>query len=196
MDIGANIGQTAIELTRAFPQATIHSFEPHTPTYEILKQKMSRFPKVNPYNLGFGAENSDMLMNVAERTEGNSLLKLADNIEELSSSAWTKPIGTTTVQIRCVDTWCAENGISQVDILKIDTQGYELPILRGGERFIRPPSVRAIYLEMAFVPTYEDQSEFIDLYLELTNRGYHLVDFYSKVRRSHYLAWCDALFIS
>lgn len=197
VDVGANIGQTALSMSAAFPQAAIHSFEPYTPSYETLQQAVAHLPNVRAYNLGFGLENSPMTMHVAQYSVGNSLLEFSDTIAEYDTGAWTQSAGTSTIQIRRLDDWCAENQIDRIDILKIDTQGYELNILRGARGLLAKKCIKAIYLEIQHVPLYKDQADFGELYSELMGFGYHFVDFYNKVRKEEtYLKWCDVLFIA
>src|SRR4051812_24950998 len=54
-DIGANLGQTSIELNGHFPNSTIHAFEPDIDTFQKLKTSTSNISKISYYNIGFGS---------------------------------------------------------------------------------------------------------------------------------------------
>ena len=84
--------------------------------------------------------------------------------------------------------------MSQIDLLKIDTQGYEMQILKGASRLLAAGKVRTILLELNFVPLYDGQVWAHEIIGYLHERGLCLVDFYEKCRLNPYLGWCTALF--
>ena len=55
-------------------------------------------------------------------------------------------------------------------LVKIDVQGFEDRVLRGGERTIR--EAKAIIIETSFVPLYEGQPLFSDIRRQLTGWGF------------------------
>jgi hypothetical protein len=55
-------------------------------------------------------------------------------------------------------------------LIKIDVQGYEMQVLKGGERVIQSADV--IIIETTFVPLYKDQPLFADIYNYFTSRGF------------------------
>jgi FkbM family methyltransferase len=67
-------------------------------------------------------------------------------------------IGSTTISLSTLDEWALANDIRQIDFLKLDTQGAELDVLRGGEQSLSP--VRALEIEVEFNPIYIGQPLF------------------------------------
>src|SRR3954467_1486450 len=55
LDVGANDGVSAIKFRDAFPDATIHSFEPVTKTFEILKRKVATYTDIHCHQLAVGS---------------------------------------------------------------------------------------------------------------------------------------------
>jgi len=53
-DVGANVGQTAININGFFPGAEIHAFEPVENTHRILCRNVRRWPTVRPHRLAMG----------------------------------------------------------------------------------------------------------------------------------------------
>ena len=83
-----------------------------------------------------------------------------------------------------------------IDLLKMDTQGYELHVLAGAEQTIRANNIAVVYSEVLFVPLYKGQAYFPEVYEHLVSRGFGLVNFYdTHYNDDGYLSWCDALFV-
>jgi FkbM family methyltransferase len=96
------------------------------------------------------------------------------------------------------------NGITQIDFIKIDAQGHELPILRGAMNSLK--EVIGLELEVEFVPLYENQPLFSDVYDFVSKFGFNLLDikrYYWKRKntndygnnRKGQIVFGDALFI-
>jgi len=63
-------------------------------------------------------------------------------------------------------------GTHEPIFLKIDTQGYEAPVLDGAENILG--KVAGIQLELSLVPLYDGQALWEDLFQRLSRRGYEL----------------------
>lgn len=48
------------------------------------------------------------------------------------------------------DDVCKEKGIQSIDLLKIDTEGYELPVLQGFDQMLKTGKIKAIFCEATF----------------------------------------------
>ncbi len=96
-------------------------------------------------------------------------------------------------------------GIRHGELLKIDTQGTELEILRGAERVLAERTA-AIVCEVEFAPIYEGQALFADVERWLRERGFCFFGFSEQHGRSRKsidkrvgggrerLLWSDAIF--
>lgn len=76
---------------------------------------------------------------------------------------------TRSIKTDRLDTYCAENGIESIDILKIDVEGHELAVLKGAENLFRENRVKAVAYEigphqMARRDFYKDFFEFFEQY--------------------------------
>jgi FkbM family methyltransferase len=82
-----------------------------------------------------------------------------------------------------------------VDLLKIDTQGAELLVLRGAARTL--PRVRMIWTEVSFVELYQGAALFADLQAFLRAQGFRLYSIHEGFRGPDgELLQADALFLS
>ncbi len=100
-----------------------------------------------------------------------------------------------TVAKKTLDTLVADAGMpATIDLLKIDTQGTELQVLRGAERVL--PRVRLIWVEVSFVALYEGSALFADVHAFLRSRGFRLYSIHNGFRGTDgELLQADALFL-
>ena len=194
-DIGANRGETVLELHALFPDATIHAFEPDPTTFDKLRLATAAVGAVRCHGFGLGAEDGTATLYLAASSEGNSFLRLAEGRGAECRGGWGAAAGAVTVPVRRLDTFCREAGVGVIDLLKIDVQGFEGAVIAGGGEFLRRANVRAVLVEAQFQPVYEVQAAFTDLFRSLDERGFRLVDLYNKNRSADgRLLWCDLLF--
>ncbi|MBL7848373.1 MAG: FkbM family methyltransferase [Cyclobacteriaceae bacterium] len=198
-DIGANRGDATIEFAQAFPRAKMYSFEPDQATMSELRRRTNRFQeRVKVFNFGIGAKTESRDLTINRSSGGNSFLDISPDISQFAEGDWTEPVTKTQAEIQTLDHFCAVNGIESIDLLKVDTQGFEMEVLKGGSLVIVPSRTKLIHIEVLFIELYKNQAFFDQVYQELTNRGFRLVGLYNpfyKTEEPHYLLWCDALFV-
>jgi FkbM family methyltransferase len=128
IDLGANVGYSVLYWQRAFPSAETVAFEPHPTHCEQIRRHL----RLNR------AEDRVRLVEAAAGTaDGRAVLSDRENCSSV--------VGTTDgLAVPVVDVFAAAAG-GPVDLLKIDIEGAEYPIL-ADPRFaeLRP---RAVVLE-------------------------------------------------
>ncbi|MCQ4314775.1 FkbM family methyltransferase [Stutzerimonas zhaodongensis] len=77
-----------------------------------------------------------------------------------------------TVDVTTLDLWAYKNNLQAIDYIKIDTQGSELEILKGGDSLIK--TIRCIDIEVEFNPIYEGQTLFGETDTYLRSKGFVL----------------------
>jgi FkbM family methyltransferase len=196
-DIGANIGQTARTLTKKFPEAEIYSFEPHPRTFETMRKNTASLPRVHPVQAAVGATSGEatLFSNMFDQT--NSLLPLTESAHEFTLTAdFAKPDTTVKVPLVSVDDFCAQHGITEIDILKTDAEGLDLDVIRGAAGMLSKTIVPLIYTEVFFVPAYENQPLFQEVYEHLYKNDYRLVGIYESGHPTHFFHFGgNALFV-
>jgi FkbM family methyltransferase len=123
-DVGANTGQSVAKFRRLLPESTIHSFEPGPRAFRELTSTSRGLRNVNLVNAAVGSAPGRLTLIENEFTDMSSFLRP-------STAAWGEIVAETDVEVTTVDSYCAERGIDRIDLLKIDTQGYEFEVLRG-----------------------------------------------------------------
>ena len=143
-DVGANVGQTAKFLTRHFPTATIHSFEPVSSSFEILSAATSGNPNVRCHHIALSDVQQQLAIKLFEGS-ASVLNSINDHLQNSSEGAKVEMITTNTL-----DQFIAEHNITEIDLLKIDTEGYEIPVLKGSIKALESNKIKMIYLEVGF----------------------------------------------
>lgn len=197
-DVGANEGQSVTEFMRAFPQTQMHSFEPFPEAFISLEKTAAPFPGVRVNRMAMGAKQGEADLYFNTNSVTNSLLPTARE----SASFWDQgqvmqTQGRVSVPVTTLDDYCKEQRISRIDLLKIDTQGFDLRVLQGGQAMLAARQIRSILLELNLVPFYEGQSRPGETLDFLTDLGYRLVGFYhAHYQNNRFIKWCDGLFIA
>ena len=134
-DIGANIGTYTVPLSRLVgPTGHVLAFEPNRPTCACLRQniRQNRLGNVTILRAAAGPETGVANLVVTANNFGEvhlapaAFLSLAS---EARDSATTP--GTARVAVTTVDSEVARLGLTRVDFIKIDVEGFELAALRG-----------------------------------------------------------------
>jgi FkbM family methyltransferase len=141
-DVGANDGGTARLAASYFPQARIIAFEPHPATFARLVKRMARQPRFEAYNLALGPQTGEVTLFEYRPSRINSLAPNAPYAVRFPEKATTIPVQCTTV-----DAFCALHEIDAVDVLKIDTEGFDMQVLQGAATLIDAGALRFIYIE-------------------------------------------------
>lgn len=195
-DIGANIGRTTAEYTSLFPESTIYSFEPFPEAFQKLRRRFKGHSLVKPVQVAVSAKTGKKKFHVYQDSATNSLLPTADGAEYWADSPNAiKPDKQIEVPVTTIDSFCRQQLIDEIQILKMDIQGGELMALQGAREKLKESSILLIYTECLFVPIYEGQAFFYEICSLLSSYGYKLFDMYNfAYARNGQIKWCDAIF--
>ena len=194
-DVGANVGQSALEFAALFPGSRVFSFEPDPVVFQELKRNTDDNSRILTVNAAVGAESGRANLFVNELRVTNSLLDTSSEAGRFVEADWLKHKEVVSVDLITLDSFCVEKKIETIHLLKIDAQGYELRILEGARRLIGDKSIPLIYLEVNFVPLYKDQPLFHQIYEYFRGYDYKLAGLYGAVSNQNYLVSSDALFV-
>jgi FkbM family methyltransferase len=195
VDVGANDGETAANFLKQFPGAKLIAFEPFEQCCQILRSKFATNSNVRVETLALGASTGRTYLNLYSADRMNSLLQLDPMPENIMKSKFSHK-GTADICVDTLDHFCRANTIYYIDVMKVDTQGYDLNVLKGASSLLKEQRVHVILLEINFIPMYRHQPSFTDLHEFLVSNGYRFVDFYNQVHHRGYTAWCDACYVA
>ena len=136
-DIGANFGEWTKALLQQMPssprnekEARLFLFEPVPSTFEKLCANLIRMDRnglTKAFNLALSNESGKAEMVVLSETGGTNSLHFDRHLGEAALN-WVQVEKTTLV------TFCAEQGIDHIHLLKCDTEGHDAKVLQGGKR--------------------------------------------------------------
>lgn len=195
VDGGAYRGDFSLEVSNHFPFATIYAFEPQADSYLLLMNNVAGRENIKPINCALGENNGEAVLykNVSAMT--NSLSQSTKDALRYFAG-YNDPVGQEKVEVLTLADFMKQKGIQEIDLLKLDLQGYELNALRGLKD--RLEQVKSIYIEVEFMRLYEGASLFSEVDSFLHERGFIFFQFYGLVRSpdNGRLLFGDAIFLN
>ena len=168
LDIGANTGVWATFAREILPEAKIYSFEPLAECYAELFAQQAKLQPAEAFHCALGEENGTATIHRNKSTVSSSLLPMNSlHWEELPQTVETTD---EQITVRRLDDVFADRPLESPFFVKIDVQGFEDRVLRGGSKTIR--TAAAVVLEMSSFRLYEEQPLFDDLYPVLRDWGF------------------------
>jgi FkbM family methyltransferase len=195
VDVGAHKGLFAKPAMQALGFERFIAFEPNQALHPFLRNNTKNLDG-EVRGVGLGDAVGKFQLHVHADPSMSSLLR-SDNAVLRREFDYYDPDATTTVEVD-VSTLDSElKVIIDADkrfFLKVDTQGNELDVLRGGTSSLR--KCIGILLEHMFVTPYEGQPVFCDLISFLEAHGFHCVAVLEiKRKKSHRITGVDFLFM-
>jgi|TARA_B110001452_G_scaffold159580_1_gene132788 FkbM family methyltransferase len=150
IDVGAHYGDTINELLTIFSIKKIYAFEPSKKNFEKLKTKVKKLIKkhsleINVYPFGIGVKKDFLVLNEITDSVSNTF----NNLNENSKYFKKKKIITTffgmknfidnrvPTKIIPLKEFMIKENINKVNLIKIDTEGFEYNTLLGLEDYIK-----------------------------------------------------------
>lgn len=175
VDVGANVGQTAALLTRTWPTAAVYCIEPFGATFEALQRNTEDEPRVRCVRAALGDRiGEEQAVVLRPRSVNNSMLT-PEAVASAAAGATSETISVTTF-----DQFCIEQGLSHVDFLKIDTEGYDLHVLRGARAALQEQRISFIQVEAGMSPENTKHVPFAEIQQYLEQNGYVLFGIYDQ----------------
>ena len=148
IDVGARHGEYGLWLRRNGYDGWIHSFEPVAESFRALTVRSATDDRWIVHPMALGSQGGQSDINVAEGSVFSSFLEPNAYASETFGSS-PEVVATETVQVGTLDEvfegLVGRVGDPQV-YLKLDTQGWDLEVLRGGSQSL--PQVLALQTEI------------------------------------------------
>jgi len=196
IDVGANQGQFARMITNFFPEAQIYCFEPlEGPFLELSTWAQTRQGRVHCFQVALGEQAGEMEMHLhEEHTPSSSLLAATDTCHQLYPQTAAEHL--TTIKVSTLDLQLDEvlQSVSGPILLKLDVQGFEDRVLRGGASVLE--KCHAVILEVCLDPLYDGQADFRGLSEVLHQAGFRYAGNFDQVYGDDgRVVFLDAMFV-
>jgi len=136
VDVGANSGFFSLRASKLVGNTgRVLAFEPYSKSFMLLQRHLEANNRVNvtAYHLALGSHPGVANLDVYNSPGNNSLVEKLDYYGERS---WLRKEGSEQVNVDTLDAVISRLGVVRVDILKIDTEGSELEVLRGSREVL------------------------------------------------------------
>lgn len=212
-DVGANVGSTLEEFKCWWPTSEIHCFEPQQECWGALEQRAGQYAAggVVINKCAAGSVPTDQATfyshDMSSGTSGFNKINLQSldsvRLNQLSGSdahslqEYEQSLNRErSVKVVRLDEYMDTSGIHHVDLLKIDTQGFEPEVLEGlGSRL---SDVDVVITELMFYDYYERRLSFSDIERFLIPAGFHLYDIshIAKNPLNGRTDWVDVIYVN
>lgn len=168
IDVGANVGQFAVASAKLFPDARVHSFEPVSGCAAELRKNVARLEGVTVYPLALGEAAGEAELRVNSYTHASSFLSTTRMHTETFPEV--RESGEVQVQVSTLDRVFSGMELRGPVLLKLDVQGYEAQVIRGGAETLK--RVDYAVLEVSFKPMYEGEPLFMEMARIMEDHGF------------------------
>ena len=158
IDVGAHQGEFIVKLSKFFNIKNALSFEPNPKVFKILNNKTNDLQNKNilkTINLAIGENSKTEILNVNRDSSSSSINKLNEEsnyfirkyrvLNFFKNKNITKPV---QIRVEKLSDILNKYEVNEIDLLKIDTEGYELSVLKGVINNLK--DIKVIYFEHHF----------------------------------------------
>jgi len=170
MDVGANVGQFALEISKVLPNARIYSFEALRSVYGELLKNSKEIKNFKAINVALGNFSGTTKIYRNKYSPSSSVLEMADLHKKVFPH--TKETYEGKVVVRRLDDIITEEKLELKPntLIKLDVQGYEDKVIQGGIGTFKKATV--IITEVSFYELYKGQPLFDQIQSQLRKMGF------------------------
>lgn len=119
LDVGAHVGFFSKLARDLYPQAFVYAFEPIPIIFKCLSNNFVNDKNIQLYNIAISNKSKKVVMKFnSDRTETSKISKS----------------GNIHINAKSLDDFIKEQKIKEIDLLKIDTEGFEEIVLSGSSK--------------------------------------------------------------
>ena len=145
-DCGANKGQYAsLCLETLGENLKLHCFEPSKAAFKVLQDNIGGNNNVQLNNMAVSDKRQKLTLNYF----GDGNLELA-SVLDCDYENWGISVsGSEQVEAVTIDEYCKENRLDEIDLLKLDVEGYDYQALLGAKKLIESNKIKMIQFEIS-----------------------------------------------
>ncbi|MFH7245470.1 MAG: FkbM family methyltransferase [Spirulina sp.] len=127
-DVGANCGLLSYQIAKETPVKSLYFFEPNPAMFALAQTANQPFPKVQGLPYALSDQNRTATLTIPEGRSATGTL------EASPEATMTKMI---TIECRVGDQLIKDDILTAPQIIKIDTEGHEISVLKGLKEVIK-----------------------------------------------------------
>lgn len=173
-DIGANVGLYSLLAAAVNPCCQVHAFEPTSEVVDILMTniRLNKFQNIVVRPVAVGDVSGHGFLHRRSGADGSSEgMNFVTRIRREDSDA--------PVAMLSLDDYCRDNGIEQIDLMKLDIEGGEHDALLGAQRLLRAKAIESIFLELVEWAAERSGHSTAQVKRLLVDAGYHIYRLHS-----------------
>ncbi len=129
IDVGAHVGFFSILQAFFLRNPLVYALEPVSTTFRLLNKNTKNMSSIKIFRIGLFDKTNKMTIYF------NPQFLMCSSLFR-SRFLWDKNVYHETIPVTTLDSFCAKNDIRTINLLKIDAEGAEEKILKGGQRML------------------------------------------------------------
>jgi FkbM family methyltransferase len=191
IDVGANCGDFTSAAASLAKLERVYAFEPQPQCWTELQCILDRIPNGVLHRAAVGAASGEIELICTANSKMASVLAPEPQVAAGYAEGDFTVTERTKVPVLRLDDVIPPG--TKVGLMKIDVQGYELPVLEGAKVTLR--STFAILIEVNYVAHYQGGITFDALHEALRAYGFSTFGISAPYYGSKGPLWADALFV-
>tara|TARA_S200000501_G_scaffold361755_1_gene390403 strand:+ start:2332 stop:3027 length:696 start_codon:yes stop_codon:yes gene_type:complete len=161
-DVGAHKGEFLENILSLKKKSVIYCFEPQSSIFKNLKSKFKNKTNISFFKLAISNANRFKRLNINVKTSTSTFSSYNQNsiwkkIKDFLLTGFKNKsiINSEIVQTISLDNFCRKKKIKIIDLLKIDTEGHELQVLKGSKNLLKD-KIKFILIEFHLSKIYKN----------------------------------------
>ncbi len=156
LDVGSHHGESINFFKKRFKVLKVLAFEPDKESFEILKKQIEKYNDVKIYNIAIGNKNGTIKFKKHYDSESSTLVHINEESKYFKKKNLyldffnfkKKTFLEKEIEIKSLDNMIDLDEFKFIDLIKIDTEGYDFHVIKGLGQLIK--KVKFIYFEHHF----------------------------------------------
>jgi FkbM family methyltransferase len=153
LDVGANVGDYSEELLKS-TSANVIAFEPLSVCHAALLSIQAHYPE----RLTIVRKAVGQVDGRAQIHFDNAATAHASLSEDVKQVAYVSNRSTEAIDVVSLDSYFSDMTSPDIDLLKIDTEGFEFEVLKGAAKLIAKNPPKIIQIEFNWHQLFRNQS--------------------------------------
>lgn len=172
-DVGANVGELTLLFSRFIGEGRVHAFEASRNAFERLTTVCRAASRRNVHlnHLALAEAEGNISLHVYDDDYLSWSTRALRPLENYGIDV--KPVAVEETAATTLDLYCERNGITRIDLLKVDVEGAEYQVLLGAERMLREKLVSCLMFEFGQT-TFDMGNNPDEIEAYLSGMGYKL----------------------